>query len=99
MASTVTDIGTLIEQTPGVCGGRPRIADTGVSVRRIAGWYDLGLTPEEIATEIPHLSLAQVLAALTYYHANREAMDAEMAAEEAEAECLEREHTASRHKA
>ena len=59
----LTDIGTLIAQTPGICGGRPRIAGTGVSIRRIAGWYKLGLTPEEIATEIPHLTLAQVHAA------------------------------------
>ncbi len=94
--ATLTDIGTLITQSPGVCGGRPRIAGTGVSVRRIAGWYKLGLTPEEIATEIPHLTLAQVHAALTYYHANRDQMDAEMDAERAEAERLEREHRASR---
>ena len=94
--ATVTDIGTLIEQTPGIRGGRPCVAGTGVSVRRIAGWYKLGLSPEEIATEIPHLTLAQVHAALAYYHANREAMDAEMAAEDAEAERLEREHRQSR---
>lgn len=66
--STITDIGSLISQTPGVCGGRPCIAGTAVSVRRIAGWYKQGLTPEEIATEIPHLSLAQIHAALAYYH-------------------------------
>jgi uncharacterized protein (DUF433 family) len=94
--STLTDIGTLIAQTPEICGGRPRIAGTGVSVRRIAGWYKLGLTPEEIATEIPHLTLAQVHAALAYYHANRDEMDAAMAAEEAEADRLEREHRESR---
>ena len=97
--ATVTDIGTLITQTPEICGGRPRIAGTGVSVRRIAGWYNLGQTPEEIATQIPHLTLAQVHAALAYYHANQEAMDAEMAAEEAEADRLEREHRESRRKA
>jgi uncharacterized protein (DUF433 family) len=97
--STLTDIGTLIAQTPGICGGRPRIAETGVSVRRIAGWYNLGLTPEEIAVQIPHLSLAQVHAALAYYHANRDEMDAEMAAEKAEADCLEREHRESSQRA
>jgi len=96
--ASLTDIGTLIAQTPGICGGRPRIAGTGVSIRRIAGWYKLGLTPEEIATQIPHLSLAQVHAALAYYHANRDEMDAEMAAEEAEADRLEREHRESSEK-
>lgn len=94
--ATVTDIGTLITTTPGVCGGRPRIAGTGVSVRRVAGWYKLGWSPEEIADRIGHISLAQVHAALTYYHANQEAMEADMAAEEAEADRLEREHREAR---
>ena len=94
--TTLTDIGTFITQTSGICGGRPRIAGTGVSVRRIVGWYKLGLTPEEMATEIPHLDLAQVHAALAYYHANRDEIDAAMAAEEAEADRLEREHRESR---
>ncbi len=90
--STPTDIGTLIVRTAEIRGGRPRIAGTGVTVRRIAGWYKLGLSPEEIASEIPHLTLAQVYAALAYYHANREEIEADIAAEEAEAERLEREH-------
>ena len=93
--ATVTDIGTLIEQTPGICGGRPCIAGTGVSVLRIAGWYKLGWTPEEISRRIGHISLAQVYAALAYYHANQAAMDAQMAAEEAEHDRLYREHHAT----
>ncbi len=93
--ATVTDIGTLIDQSPGICGGRPRIAGTGVSIRRVAGWYNLGMVPEEIAAEIPHLTLAQVHAALAYYHANRDEMDTEMAAEKAEADRLERAHRES----
>jgi len=97
--ATVTDIGTLLTQSPGICGGRLRIAGTGVSVRRIAIWYKLGNTPEEIAAQIPHLTLAQIHAALAYYHANQEQMDAELAAEKAESERLEREHIASRDKA
>jgi len=58
---TPTDIGTLIIQTPNIRGGRPHVAGTGVTVRRIIGWYKLGLSPEEIASELPHLSLAQIL--------------------------------------
>lgn len=88
----VTDIGTLIVQTPDVCGGRPRIAGTGVTVRRIVGWYKLGLTAEEIVAEIPHLTLAQVHAALAYYHANREEIEQDIAAEEAVAEQLEQQY-------
>jgi len=97
MASFV-DIGSLITASPGICGGRPRIAGTGVSVLRIAGWYNMGMTPEEIAAEYGHLNLAQIHAALAYYHANRDEVDAEMAAEEAEAERLEREYRESRNR-
>jgi hypothetical protein len=50
------------------------------------------LMPEEIAERIGHLSLAQVYAALAYYHANREAVEAEIAAEDTEYERLAREH-------
>lgn len=81
--STVTDIGSLIERKPEVCGGRPCIAGTGVTVHRIAQWYKLGLAPEEIADRIGHLSLAQVHAALTYYHANRDEIETELAADDA----------------
>ena len=92
----VTDIGSLITRSDEVRGGRPRVAGTGVTVQRIVGWYKQGLTPEEITTEIPHLSLAQVYAALTYYHANRDAIEASLAAEEAEAQHLEERHVSQR---
>ena len=51
------------------------MAGTGVSVHRIAGWYKLGLSPEEIAENFGHLSLAQVHAALASYHSNREEIE------------------------
>jgi uncharacterized protein (DUF433 family) len=89
---TATDIGSLIVRSDDVRGNRPRVAGTGVTVRRIVGWYKQGLTPEEITTEIPHLSLAQVYAALTYYHANREEIEADIAAEDAEAQQLEKQY-------
>jgi uncharacterized protein (DUF433 family) len=90
--SQATNIGTLITQTPGVCGGRPRIAGTGVSVRTIVGYHRMGETPEEIAAQVPHLTLAQVHAALAYYYVNRDEMDVAIAAEQAEAEQLEHKH-------
>lgn len=94
--ANVIDIGTLIIRTPDFRRGRPRIAGTGVTVRRIVGWYKLGLSPEEIADRIGHLTLAQVHAALAYYHVNQEEIEADIASEEDEAERLEREHYLSR---
>ena len=85
---TAVDIGTLITRTGEVRGGRPRIAGTGVTVRRIVTWYKQGLTPEQIADEIEHLSLAQVHAALAYYHANRDEIETDLAEEEAEVKRL-----------
>ncbi len=93
-AEAKVDIGRLIDSNPKIKGGTPLIAGTGVTVRTIVRWYKLGLSPEEIAAEYPHLTLSQVYAALAFYHANREDMEAHMAAEEAESEKLEREHVA-----
>jgi uncharacterized protein (DUF433 family) len=95
--STPTDIGTLIVRSPDIRGGRPRVAGTGVTVRRIASWYRQGLTAEEIADRISHLTIAQVYAALTYYHANRDEIDADLAAEDALTDALERERGIRRH--
>jgi len=87
--STITDIGTLISRQPDIHGGCPIIAGTGVTVRRIAIWYKQGLSAEEIADRIGHLTLTQVYAALTYYHANRDEIDADIAAEETEGDRIE----------
>lgn len=92
MTTATVDIGTLITRTSDVRGGRPRIAGTGVTVQRIVGWYRLGLSPEEIAGRVGHLTLAQVHAALAYYHANRDEIEAAIAAEEIEADRLEQHH-------
>jgi uncharacterized protein (DUF433 family) len=86
------EIGGLISRTPGIKSGTPHIAGTGVTVRTIVRYYKLGMSPEEIAAEYPHLSLAQVYGALAYYHANRDEMDLHMAAEEAESDRIEQEH-------
>lgn len=80
-AQTVVEIGRMITRTPGIKGGAPHVAGTGVTVQRIVGWYQQGLSPDEIADQFGHLSLAQVHAALAYYHANRKEIEALLAAE------------------
>ena len=83
--ASVTDIGTLVDRDPKVRGGRPKIAGTGLTVSRIAGWYKMGMSPEEITLEYPHLTLAQVHAALAYYHVNRDEIETDLAQEQAAA--------------
>jgi uncharacterized protein (DUF433 family) len=90
------DIGSYILSTPDLKHGRPRITGTGITVHRIAIWYKLGHTPEEIAYQYQHLTLAQVYAALAYYHANRDEIETEIAADEAEADKIEQEFLRTR---
>jgi uncharacterized protein (DUF433 family) len=52
-----------------------------VSVQRVAAWYKMGLNAEEIIDRMGNLTLAQVYAALTYYHANPEEIETYLAAE------------------
>lgn len=87
-----TDIGSLIESTAEIRRGKPRVAGTGITIHRIVTWYKQGYSPEQIADEYEHLTLAQVYAALTYYHANQQEIETELAAEDSEIERLEQEH-------
>lgn len=57
----------LIVKDPQIHSGRPVVAGTGNTVRAIAIMYEEGYSPEEIGSELP-LTLAQIYAALTYYH-------------------------------
>ena len=64
-----------IEITPGIMGGKPRIAGHRISVQDVAIWHsELGYTVEQIASDY-NLSLADVFAALAYYHDHREEID------------------------
>ncbi len=98
MTTTTIKIGTLITRNPSIRGGRPIIAGTGMTVNRIVSWYKLGLTPEEIKSRIGHpkLDLAKIFAALTYYHANQKEIEADLAAQEADAQRFELEWVQSK---
>src|SRR5439155_23520 len=93
--AAVVDIGTMITSSPEIRGGRPRVAGTGLTVMRIAGWHQLGCSPEDIARKTG-LSLAQIHAALAYYHANQVEIDAGLDHEAAEYDRLAQEHRVKR---
>jgi uncharacterized protein (DUF433 family) len=72
---SVETVSKHIELTPGVVGGKPRIAGHRISVQDVVIWHErLGLSADEIATEYG-LSLADVYAALAYYYDHRDAID------------------------
>lgn len=65
--------------------GRPRayIADTRVRVQDVYVMSEVeGQTPDEIVRALPHLSLAQVHAALSYYFDHRDAILEELREDE-----------------
>jgi uncharacterized protein (DUF433 family) len=55
-----------------ILNGEPIIKKTRTPVRAIVELYRLGVAPEEIPTHLPHLSIAQVFDALSYYSDNSE---------------------------
>src|SRR5439155_2341942 len=72
-----------IQMTPGVAGGKPRIAGHRITVQQIAIWHErLGMSADEIATGW-HISLADVYAALAYYYDHREEIDRAIREDEA----------------
>jgi uncharacterized protein (DUF433 family) len=71
-----------IEITPGVAGGKPRIAGHRITVQNIVIWHEcMGMSPDEIATEYG-LTLGDVHAALAYYHDHRAEIDDSIRADE-----------------
>jgi uncharacterized protein (DUF433 family) len=58
--------------------GVAAVADIGVKVRQIVIDVMNGMTPTEIHEEYPHLSLAQIHAALAYYYDHQAQIDAEI---------------------
>lgn len=50
-----------------ILGGEPIIKGTRTPVRAIAETWRLGVAPEEMPKGLPHLTLAQIFDALSYY--------------------------------
>jgi uncharacterized protein (DUF433 family) len=56
-----------IVRNDNILQGEPIIVGTRTPVRAIVELRRLGVTPEEIPAHLPHLTLAQVFDALSYY--------------------------------
>jgi len=59
-----------------ILGGEPIIRGTRTPVRAIVETWRLGVTAEEIPNCLPHLTLAQVFDALSYYSDHQDEINA-----------------------
>ena len=68
-----------IGSDPGIADGKPIIVGTRITVRCIAGYYQMGMSTDEILTTLPHLTPSQVHSALAYYFDHQEEVDSDLA--------------------
>jgi uncharacterized protein (DUF433 family) len=62
-----------ITSKPGVCGGRPCITGTRIRVQDVYVWHELhGKSADEIVSGFPHITMADVYAALAYFWEHRD---------------------------
>ena len=72
-------LGDRIVRTEGIRGGKPRIAGHRITVADIAIWHErMGMSPDEIVSEYPTITLSDVYAVLAYCHDHRDAIDREI---------------------
>ena len=60
-----------IVRDPKVLGGEPIISGTRTPVRAIVELWRMGIAPEEISAHLPHLTVAQVFDALSFFCDNQ----------------------------
>jgi uncharacterized protein (DUF433 family) len=78
-ASVIETNHPYIMRSHEVCDGSPVLAGTRTRVVDVVIEYAmLGRSPDEIIDAHPHLNLAMVHDALSYYYENREKLDAEI---------------------
>jgi uncharacterized protein (DUF433 family) len=76
-----TTLHRYITVDPAIANGKPIVVGTRTRVAQIAIEYDrLGWTPDEIVEAHPHLTLAQVHDALSYYYERQAVIDADITA-------------------
>jgi len=67
-----------LTSNPNIANGAPLIEGTRITVRTIAGYYQMGMNVDEILATLSHLSPAQVHSALAYYFDHQDGIDADL---------------------
>ncbi|MGV2391345.1 MAG UNVERIFIED_CONTAM: DUF433 domain-containing protein [Microcystis novacekii LVE1205-3] len=64
---TIITLSRYVTRNNEILGGEPIIEGTRTYLCAIVGLWRLGVMPEEVPTHLPHLTLAQVFDALSFY--------------------------------
>lgn len=72
---SATALSRYVTQNSEILNGEPIITGTRTFVRAIVGLWQMGTMPEEILNHLPHLTLAQVFDALSFYLDHQEKID------------------------
>lgn len=67
-----------ITESAEISHGSPIIEGTRITVRCIAGYYQLGMSIDEIQLSLSHLTHSQILSALAYYFDHQREIDSEI---------------------
>ena len=67
-----------IGSDPEIADGKSIVSGTRTTVRSIAGYYQMGMSIDEILTTLPHLTPSQVHSALAFYFDHQEEIDLDL---------------------
>ena len=68
-----------VDCDPKIADGKPIITGTRITVRCIAGYYQMGMSTDEILTTLAHLTPSQLHSALAYYFDHQVEVDSDLA--------------------
>ena len=68
-----------IGSDPKIADGKPIIVGTRITVRCIAGYYQMGMSADEILAALPHITPSQIHSALAYYFDHQNEVDTDLA--------------------
>jgi len=88
-----TTVYSHITKDPQVCGGKACVDGTRIRVLDLVCLMRQGLSPQDMLGAYPSLNLAQVYAALSYYHENPREIDADLERDLEAADRIEADRT------
>jgi uncharacterized protein (DUF433 family) len=78
MSDLMTAVYPHIACHPQIANGAPVIEGTRITIRCLAGYYQMGMSVDEILQTLAHLTASQVMAGLAYYFDHQSEIDEDL---------------------